>query len=106
MKDELLIVYKIKGTPIEIPKIIKINTPREGSDAKACTEVNNPDLTIKVPNKENEKARIDNKIVQFIKINFFSSILTQCSKAVAINHGINDAFSTGSQNHQPPQPNS
>ena len=51
-------------------------------------------------------SRIDNKIVQFININFFSSILTQCSKAVATNHGINEAFSTGSQNHQPPQPNS
>ena len=61
---------------------------------------------MKVPNKEKEKARIDNKIVQFININFFSSILTQCSNAVATNHGIKDAFSTGSQNHQPPQPNS
>ena len=71
LKDELLIVYKIKGTPIDIPKIIKIKTPLEGSEAKACTEVNNPDLTIKVPNKENEKARIDNKIVQFINISFF-----------------------------------
>ena len=27
-------------------------------------------------------------------------------RAVAINHGIKDAFSTGSQNHHPPQPNS
>ena len=106
LKDELLIVYKIKGTPIDIPKIIKIKTPLEGSEAKACTDVNNPDLTIKVPNKEKEKARIDNKIVQFININFFSSILTQCSNAVATNHGIKEAFSTGSQNHQPPQPNS
>ena len=84
MKDELLIVYKIKGTPIEIPKIIKINTPREGSDAKACTEVNNPDLTIKVPNKENEKARIDNKIVQFININFFRVFLRSVVKLLQL----------------------
>ena len=27
-------------------------------------------------------------------------------KAVPTSHGMNDAFSTGSQNHQPPQPSS
>ncbi len=46
LKDELLIVYKINGTPIEIPKITKIKTPLEGSEAKACTEVNNPDCPV------------------------------------------------------------
>ena len=59
-----------------------------------------------VPNKENEKPNIDSKIVQLIKINLTSSILTECNKAVAIHQGIKDAFSTGSQNHQPPHPNS
>ena len=89
-----------------IAKIINIKSPLDGSEAKACTEVNNPDLTMNVPNKENEKPNIDSKIVQLIKINLTSSILTECNKAVAINQGIKDAFSTGSQNHQPPHPNS
>jgi cytochrome c-type biogenesis protein CcmF len=30
----------------------------------------------------------------------------ECSSAVPASHGISDAFSTGSQNHQPPQPSS
>jgi len=33
-------------------------------------------------------------------------VVEECNKAVAANHGIKEAFSTGSQNHQPPQPNS
>jgi hypothetical protein len=35
-----------------------------------------------------------------------ASTLTEWSKAVAASHGISDAFSTGSQNHHPPQPSS
>lgn len=35
-----------------------------------------------------------------------ASTLTEWSKAVAASHGISEAFSTGSQNHQPPQPSS
>ena len=72
-----MVAYNIKGPPVAIAKIININRPLDGSDAKACTEVNNPDLTINVPNKENEKASIDSRIVQFIKINLTSSIQTE-----------------------------
>ena len=36
----------------------------------------------------------------------FSETIKECSKAVIASQGIKDAFSTGSQNHQPPQPNS
>ena len=32
-------------------KSIKIYNPLEGSDAKECTEINTPDLTINVPSK-------------------------------------------------------
>ena len=40
------------------------------------------------------------------KVFCFSVINTACNKAVPASQGINEAFSTGSQNHQPPQPNS
>ena len=36
----------------------------------------------------------------------FSETIAECSSAVAASHGIKEAFSTGSQNHQPPQPSS
>ena len=36
----------------------------------------------------------------------FSDMIIECIKAVEINQGIRATFSTGSQNHQPPQPNS
>ena len=32
--------------------------------------------------------------------------LAECNSAVAASHGMSEAFSTGSQNHQPPQPSS
>ena len=35
-----------------------------------------------------------------------ASTVTLCSKAVAASQGMSEAFSTGSQNHQPPQPSS
>ena len=57
-------------------------------------------------NKLKENAIIANKIVQAFKVSLFSATIEECNKAVAANHGIKEAFSTGSQNHQPPQPNS
>src|SRR5690554_6386657 len=84
----------------------RINTPRSGSDANACTEVNTPERTKKVPNKLNEKAKIASSTVQLSNNPRFSVTPSECTKAVPTNHGINDAFSTGSQNHQPPQPSS
>ena len=50
----------------------KINTPRSGSVANACTEVNTPERTRKVPNKLNENAKIANNTVQFLKVPRFS----------------------------------
>ncbi len=40
------------------------------------------------------------------KLPRFSVTAGECSSAVPTSHGINEAFSTGSQNHQPPQPSS
>ena len=37
---------------------------------------------------------------------FFSTTIRECIKAVPSSHGMKEAFSTGSQNHHPPQPNS
>ena len=36
----------------------------------------------------------------------FSVTASEWISAVPTSHGMNDAFSTGSQNHQPPQPSS
>ena len=80
--------------------------PLEGSNANVCTLVNIPDLTRKVPITLKRKASIDNNITHVLSNFLFSTMIRECSKAVPNNQGINDAFSTGSQNHQPPQPNS
>ena len=83
-----------------------MNTPRVGSVAKACTEVSTPERTRKVPSSDSEKARIASRIVQTFSASRFSITTAECSSAVPASHGISEAFSTGSQNHQPPQPSS
>ncbi len=65
-----------------------------------------PDLTKNVPNKLNENAAIASKTVHDLNTLRFSVTAKLCIKAVPTNQGINEAFSTGSQNHQPPQPSS
>ena len=40
------------------------------------------------------------------KIDFLSRTKMQCKRVVKASHGINETFSTGSQNQKPPQPNS
>ena len=83
-----------------------MNTPRAGSVAKACTEVSTPERTRKVPSSDSEKARIASRMVQLFSVSRFSTTVAECSSAVAASQGMNEAFSTGSQNHQPPQPSS
>ena len=95
-----------KAPPKNTPKIIKINTPRSGSLAKACTDVSTPERTINVPIKEKPKAKMANRMVQAFKASRFSTTMAECSKAAEISHGIKLAFSTGSQNQNPPQPSS
>ncbi len=96
----------INEKPTTITKKIRIKTPRSGSVAKACTEVKTPERTKNVPSKLKEKVLIASRTVQLLKLPRFSVTASECIKAVPTNHGINDAFSTGSQNHHPPQPNS
>ena len=83
-----------------------MKTPRSGSVAKACTEVSTPERTRKVPSRLSAKAEIASKAVQALKLPRFSVIASECISAVPTSQGMNDAFSTGSQNHQPPQPSS
>ncbi len=83
-----------------------MKVPRSGSTAKECTEVSTPERTRKVPSSESEKVRIASRIVQTFKASRFSITTVECTSAVPASHGMSEAFSTGSQNHQPPQPSS
>ena len=49
---------------------------------------------------------IASSTVQLLKLPRFSVTASEWISAVPTSHGMNDAFSTGSQNHQPPQPSS
>jgi len=44
------------------------------------------------------------RMVQTFNASRFSMTSAECRSAVPAIHGMNEAFSTGSQNHQPPQP--
>ena len=84
----------------------RINKPREGSLANECTDTRTPERTKKVPSKLSENAVIAKSTVHDLNTLRFSVTAKLCIKAVPTNQGMNDAFSTGSQNHQPPQPSS
>ena len=83
-----------------------MKAPRCGSTAKAWTLVRMPERTRKVPTIDIEKATTASMIVQARRPSRVASTVTLWSKAVAASQGISEAFSTGSQNHQPPQPSS
>jgi hypothetical protein len=83
-----------------------MNSPRLGSLANACTDSMMPERTRNVPRSESEKAEIDSSNVQLLNSPRFSVTANEWISAVPINQGMKDAFSTGSQNHQPPQPSS
>ena len=80
--------------------------PRSGSDANECTEVSTPERTRKVPSSDSENALIASSTVQLLNAPRFSVTASEWISAVPTSHGMNEAFSTGSQNHQPPQPSS
>ena len=83
-----------------------MNRPRRGSVAKACTDDSTPERTRKVPSSDSENAMIASSTVQDLNAPRFSVTASEWISAVPTSHGMNDAFSTGSQNHQPPQPSS
>jgi len=83
-----------------------MNMPRSGSVAKACTEVRTPERTKNVPIRLRENPMIASRMVQLFSVSRFSTTMAECSKAVATSQGMKLAFSTGSQNQNPPQPSS
>ena len=89
-----------------IARNVRMKRPRAGSAAKECTETSTPDRTRNVPIRLSEKAAIASSNVEPLKIPLFSVTARECIRAVPTSHGMNEAFSTGSQNHQPPQPSS
>ena len=102
----LYLKYIIKEIRIKIERKIKTNTPLSGSFAKVCTEFKIPDLTKNVPLILRINVVSASIIVHDCKFDLFSNTKAQCNNAVKQNHGINETFSTGSQNQKPPQPNS
>src|SRR5512137_369443 len=92
--------------PMTTTRKERMKMPRLGSVAKACTEVSTPERTRKVPSSDNENAAMASSTVQLLKAPRFSVTASECISAVPTSQGMNEAFSTGSQNHQPPQPSS
>ena len=93
-----------KERKIKENKKIKINNPLSGSFAKVWTELRIPDLTKNVPHILNVNVEMDNMMTQEVKTIFFSKTRTQCKSVVKASQGINETFSTGSQNQTPPKP--
>jgi hypothetical protein len=84
----------------------RMKTPRAGSTAKACTEVSTPERTRKAPSRDRPKATMASSTVQLRNAPRFSVTASEWMSAVPASQGMKEAFSTGSQNHQPPQPSS
>src|SRR4029079_18338206 len=95
--------YSDRLPPMNRQRISRMNTPRAGSVANACTEVRTPERTRNVPTSDSEKETIDSSTVPLPNAPSFSVTAREWISAVPTSHGMNDAFSTGSQNHQPPQ---
>ena len=83
-----------------------MKTPRLGSAAKACTLVITPERTRNVPSSDSENAAMASSSVQPRKAPRFSVTACEWISAAPTSQGMKLAFSTGSQNHQPPQPSS
>ena len=67
-----LSAYSNKEPPMEINSKVRINIPRPGSLANACTLFNTPERTKNVPNKLNENAKMASKTVQLLNAPRFS----------------------------------
>ncbi|MNJ57806.1 hypothetical protein D3C77_534130 [compost metagenome] len=96
----------VSEPPTTKSRNMRMNTPRSGSEAKACTEVSTPERTRKVPSRLRENAAMASNTVQLLNTPRFSVTAREWISAVPTSQGMNEAFSTGSQNHQPPQPSS
>ena len=92
--------------PITTVRKARMKIPRLGSVANECTEVSTPERTKKVPSRLREKAAIASNTVQLLNAPRFSVTASEWISAVPTSQGMKEAFSTGSQTHQPPQPSS
>src|SRR4026207_1864445 len=98
--------YNTKEPPTTTAKNTRMNKPRFGSVANACTEVKTPERTKKVPSRLSENAMMASSTLHASQLPRLSVTASECINAVPASHGMKEAFSTGSQNHQPPQPSS
>src|SRR5258705_69025 len=96
----------VSDDPITSAGKIRKNPTRAGSVANAWTDVITPERTRKVPSSERLNVMIASSTVQLLNVPRFSVTASEWISAVPVSHGMNDAFSTGSQNHHPPQPSS
>ena len=97
---------KASEPPMAIVSSINMKIPRAGSLAKACTELSTPERTRNVPIRLKEKAMMASSTVQIFRASRFSTTRAECNRALPASQGMNEAFSTGSQDHHPPQPSS
>ncbi len=67
-----------------------------GSSPKAWTDCTTPDRVMNVPKIVRKNVRITSVMFQTRSIPRRSCTMTECRNAVAVNHGSNPAFSTGS----------
>ena len=68
-----------------------------GLCVKACTLASTPLRVRNVPSTVSRKVETINVMVQVFSIPRRSCTITECRNAVAVSHGMKDAFSTGSQ---------
>ena len=72
----------------------------------ACTDCTTPERVMKVPKIVRKNVIVTSETFHTRSMPRRSCTITECRKAVAVNHGSAPAFSTGSQPQKPPQPSS
>ncbi len=55
--------YSSSEPPTTMTRKHRMNRPRFGSEANACTEVSTPERTRKVPSSDSENAKMDSRMV-------------------------------------------
>src|SRR3954451_14989156 len=85
------------------PKKVRIHGPM-GDSVNEWTDSSTPDRVRNVPRIVKENVASNSDRFQMRSIPRRSCTITECRYAVAVNHGRNEAFSTGSQAQYPPQP--
>ena len=96
------------------PKLnVTINTMKpvksvasQRSSPNACTDCTTPERVMNVPKIVRKNVVMTSVTFQTRSMPRRSWTITECRKAVAVNHGSSPAFSTGSQPQKPPQPSS